>query len=52
MTERITVRVHYELADGSEDSVVLSGTVEEIRKAADRKLAAVGGRNPWSEEIR
>lgn len=35
-----------------EDSIVLQGdTVEEIRVAVDKELAARGGYDPWSEEI-
>lgn len=48
----MTVRIHYTLPNGAEDSIVLSGeTVEDIREQADREVAARGATNPWSEVI-
>lgn len=45
-------RIHYQLADGSEDSIVIEGkTHEEIREQADKELEKRGGKNPWSEEL-
>ncbi|MBT2484797.1 MULTISPECIES: hypothetical protein [unclassified Microbacterium] len=44
-------RIHYTLADGSEDSIVLAGdSIESIREQAAEELAKRGGTNPWSEE--
>jgi hypothetical protein len=48
-------RIHFELSDGTEDSIVVCGeTVEDIR---DKANAEVTKRTPhvadaWSEEIR
>ncbi|UVG34436.1 hypothetical protein SEA_GAZEBO_67 [Microbacterium phage Gazebo] len=43
-------RIHFTLADGTEDSVVISGgSVEAIRDRADEEVARRGGRDPWSE---
>jgi hypothetical protein len=43
-------RIHFELHDGYEDWIDLSGdTPEEIRTKADQELAKRGGVNPWSE---
>ena len=48
----MTFKIHYTLADGTEDSIVLSGdTVEEIREQADKEVGARGGVDPWSEEL-
>lgn len=45
-------RTHYTLADGSEDSIVLSGdTIEEIREKAQSEIERRGATNPWSEEL-
>lgn len=41
--------VHYTLADGSEDSVTLEGSIDEIRAEAQAVLTRVGGSDPWSE---
>jgi hypothetical protein len=44
--------IHFELADGSEDFVVIEGdTVEEIREKADAEVAKRNGENPWSKEL-
>jgi hypothetical protein len=44
--------IHFEHADGTEDSIIISGdTVEEVRSLADAELAKRGGKNPWSEEL-
>lgn len=34
-----------------EDSIVLEGSIEEIREQADAELAKRGGTDPWSEVI-
>lgn len=48
----MTYKIHFTLADGSEDSVVVSGeTVDEIREAAQHELDKRGGFDPWSEEL-
>ena len=48
----MTFRIHFTLADGSEDSILISGdTVEEIREKAEAAVLARGGRDPWSEEV-
>lgn len=45
-------RIHYTLADGSEDSILISGgSIEGIRKRAAEEVAKRGGTNPWSEEV-
>lgn len=45
-------RIHYTLADGSEDSILISGgSIEGIRARAEEELAKRGGTNPWSEEV-
>lgn len=45
-------RIHYTLADGTEDSVVVSGdTIEEVREQAHSEVARRGGTDPWSEEL-
>lgn len=44
--------IHFEYADGTEDSIVLAGdTANEIRQQADRQLEIRGGLHPWSEII-
>jgi hypothetical protein len=46
------VRIHYELADGSEDSVLVTGeTIEEIRQQATVEVEIRNGINPWSEDV-
>ena len=46
-------RIHFTLADGSEDSVTVSGgSIEAIRERANVEVAKRGGRDPWSEEVR
>jgi hypothetical protein len=48
----MTFRIHYTLADGSEDSVVVSGdSIDEIREAATLEVEKRGGSDPWSEEL-
>lgn len=45
-------KIHFELSDGSDDSIILSGdTVEDIRAVANDEIEKRGGKNPWSEEI-
>lgn len=45
-------RIHFTLADGSEDSVIVSGdTIEEVRESAAYQVDIRGGRDPWSEEL-
>ena len=48
----MTFKIHFDLPDGTEDSIVLSGeTAEEIRDKAVAELWKRGGKNPWSEEV-
>ena len=47
-------RIHYTLADGSEDSIVVTGdTMEDIRTNAYKELYARGAdtETAWSEEV-
>ncbi len=45
----MTARIHFTWPDGTEDSIVLSGTVEEIREQAQTEVAQRNATNPWSE---
>lgn len=46
-------RIHYTLADGTEDSIIISGSsVEAIRQRAQQEVDKRGGRDPWSEEVK
>ncbi len=48
----MTFKIHFEHADGTEDSVIVEGeTIEEIREEAEKQIAARNGQNPWSEEL-
>jgi hypothetical protein len=43
-------RIHFDLPDGSEDSIVLYGdSIEQIREDAQAHVEKRGGMNPWSE---
>lgn len=42
-------RVHFTWPDGTEDNVVLSGTIEEIRATAKAVMVARRATNGWSE---
>ena len=45
-------RIHFELPDGSEDSIDIEAeTLEEIRKKAGLEVFKRRGTNPWSEEL-
>ena len=45
--------IHYTLKDGSEDHVVLrAGTISRLMELAEQHLARVGGKDPWSKEIK
>ena len=44
------VRINFSVGD-CEDSLVLSGSLEEITKQADEELAKRGGTDAWSEVI-
>ena len=45
-------RIHFTLSDGTEDSIVLTGsTIQEIRENADIEVNKRGGIDPWSEEL-
>jgi hypothetical protein len=45
-------RIHYELPDGSSDSVDINGeSIEEIRAKAESEISKRNGANPWSQEI-
>ena len=45
----MTARIHFTWPDGTEDSVVLSGSIEEIREAAQDAVSSRSATNPWSE---
>ena len=48
----MTFKIHFDLPNGTEDSIVLSGkTVEKIREKAIAELRKRGGENSWSEEV-
>lgn len=45
-------RIHYTLADGSEDSMLISGgSIEGIQKRAAEEIDKRGAVNPWSEKV-
>lgn len=45
-------RIHFTLADGSEDSILISGgAIEGIQKRAAEEVDKRGGVNPWSEKV-
>lgn len=45
-------RVHFTLADGTEDSVVVEGEAfPEIREQAGQEVAKRGGTDAWSEKV-
>lgn len=44
--------IHFELPDGTEDSIVITGeTISEIREAAQEAVEARHGIKAWSEAI-
>jgi hypothetical protein len=45
------VRIHFTLSDGSEDSLVLTGTIEEIQEKAKAEVSQRMARSPWSEVL-
>ena len=45
------VKIHYTLPDGTEDNLVLSGSIEEIREQAALEVDARNGTNPWPEVL-
>lgn len=48
----MTFRIHFEYADGTEDSIIVTGdTIEDIRSEAARALALRGATPLFSEEI-
>ncbi len=47
----MVVRIHFTWPDGTDDSIVLSGTFEEIRDMAHAEVARRNATNPWSEII-
>ena len=47
----MTVRIHYTLPDGSEDSAVLTGTLDDLRVRARAEVNLRGGTNEWSEVL-
>lgn len=50
MNEQMRFRIHFTLADGSEDSVVVEGgSIEEVQQAAGQEVAKRNGTDPWSE---
>lgn len=45
-------RIHFTLADGSEDHVVIEGESDpELRERAGKEVAKRGGTNAWSEPV-
>lgn len=48
-------RIHFEVETSigiQEDSIIVIGKDEdEVRKIADKEVAKLSGKNPWSEEI-
>lgn len=49
----MSFKIHFEYADGTEDSIIVHGeTIEEIRAMAGQELHKRGGLNPWSEEVK
>ncbi|QEW26707.1 hypothetical protein [Roseovarius indicus] len=47
----MTARIHFTWPDGTEDSIVLTGTVEEIREQAQHEVSSRNATNPWSEVL-
>ena len=47
----MTVRIHYTLPDGVEDSLVLTGTLDDLRTRARAEVDARGGTDEWSEVL-
>jgi hypothetical protein len=47
----MTARIHFTWPDGTEDSFVLSGSIEEIREQAATEVGSRNATNPWSEII-
>ena len=47
----MTVRIHYTLPDGTEDSVVLTGTLDDLQVRARTEVNLRGGTNEWSEVL-
>ena len=47
----MTVRIHYTLPDGVEDSLVLTGALDDLRTRARAEVDARGGTNEWSEAL-
>jgi hypothetical protein len=45
------IRIYFTWPDGNEDSIVLSGTIEEIRENAAIEISSRNATNPWSEVI-
>jgi hypothetical protein len=44
-------KIHYTLADGYEDSIIIEGdSIDQLRKLAEEEVEARGGTDPWSEE--
>ncbi len=45
-------KIHFELADGTEDAIMVSGdTIEDIQRKAAVELERRDGKNAWSEEL-
>ena len=48
----MTFEIHFELLNGDEDYVVISGEdIEELRQKAIVEVEKRNGKNPWSREI-
>ena len=44
--------IHFELVDGTEDSIQVSGeTIKEIQEKANTEIKKRDGKNSWSEEL-
>ena len=45
--------IHYELADGSEDAILVTAdTIDEVRALGEAEAKKRGGKNLWSEEVK
>jgi hypothetical protein len=45
------IRIYFTWPDGTDDSIVLSGSIEEIREQAAIEVSSRNAANPWSEVI-
>lgn len=45
------VRIHFTWPNGTQDSLVLSGSLDEVREQAQKEIAQRKATDPWSEVI-